>query len=111
MQNSLQILGLEEGESNTSDENGLAISSAYDIIYGFIMAQEVHVRAELFDKLDRLYYWARKAAGAASIADPNPTSSTDPVVASVSDATDTRIVRADTGESGDAYNAAMEAEK
>lgn len=44
------------------EEDGLDIVRAYDTIYGFIMAQEVHVRAELFQNLDTLYHWARKAS-------------------------------------------------
>jgi len=43
-----------------AEENGLDIVRAYDTIYGFILAQEVHVRAELFQNLDVLYHWARK---------------------------------------------------
>ena len=56
-----------------TEENGLDIVRAYDTIYGFILAQEVHVRAELFQNLDVLYHWARKhSPDSAETAETNP---------------------------------------
>ena len=85
VQDPLQVFGVGE---TTAEEDGLSISRAYDIIYGFILGQEVHVRAELFDQLDRLYYWARKAAGDANTAEAKATGSPSPTSASASSAID-----------------------
>lgn len=70
LQDTLPLLRVGE---TTTEENGLDIRRAFDTIYGFILGQEVHVRAELFQSLDVLYYWARKAETAVPGADSRAT--------------------------------------
>jgi hypothetical protein len=70
------------------EENGLDIIRAYDTIYGFILGQEVHVRAELFQSLDVLYHWARKGSVAAPVV-AKVSSSLSPTSDSVSSASGT----------------------